>query len=350
MRTRDNNFAFLHIAGAVMVIFGHCFPLLKAGPAPSFMGQSVHGLGIRLLFVISGYLCALSLERSSGLKEYYFKRITRIYPPYAACILLSVCLLYFSSGGGSLPAYLKGAWNYTSHNLLFNIRYNIPGVFEENPYGPAVNGSLWSLPVELFLQLLLPLLAWPCGRRNGTRRNVWYAGLYGIFFAATFVILRWYPAARRVYYGTDWIWAVKLGAYFFGGSFYFAIGKDGIKRYCRIWIAAFLLILAAVFAPVYSLWMTPLLLPYCVITAALRIPPVLSGFWNRHDIAYGLYLWAFPVQQVLIQMMFDRGHTELVPAVLFLLALPITAALAFMQKIGVEEPCGKLARRMMHLK
>jgi peptidoglycan/LPS O-acetylase OafA/YrhL len=50
-------------------------------------------------------------------------------------------------------------WDYITHNvLLFPQQYVLPGVFTANPYPSAVNGSLWSLPVEVLGYALIALL------------------------------------------------------------------------------------------------------------------------------------------------------------------------------------------------
>ncbi len=337
---RSNNFALLHILGAVMVMYGHCYPLLQAGPAPSLFAQVIHGLGIRVLFVISGYLSVLSLQRSKGYAEYTWKRISRIYPPYAAAILLSTFLLFFiSQDSTSLLTYLWKAKKYAGDNLLFKIQYNIPGVFVDNPSGRAVNGSLWSLPVELVLQLLLPLLLWFPKRTS--RRGWWCGALYGLFLSVTFVLIARFPGVKHIVWRTDWVWLWKLGAYYMGGAFFACISKDALLKICRIDLAFIIMIAAFIFHSRWPLWLTPCLLPYVVITAALKVPAWKSDFWNKYDIAYGLYLWAFPVQQTLIRTGLRLSWLNWTPYTLFLPAVIITGLLAYGQKKLIEEPLVK---------
>ena len=44
-------------------------------------------------------------------------------------------------------------------SLVFGVAYTLPGVFEANPYKAAVNGSLWSMPYEIRMYIVLAL-AW----------------------------------------------------------------------------------------------------------------------------------------------------------------------------------------------
>ena len=39
--------------------------------------------------------------------------------------------------------------------LVGGIEYSLPGVFSENPFSHAVNGSLWTMPYEVKMYMLL---------------------------------------------------------------------------------------------------------------------------------------------------------------------------------------------------
>ena len=51
-------------------------------------------VGVRGLFMISGYLIFLSMQRSSTWKSYYWKRFFRLFPGLAVMLLLTVCLFF----------------------------------------------------------------------------------------------------------------------------------------------------------------------------------------------------------------------------------------------------------------
>src|SRR5581483_536908 len=156
-----NIFDFVRLIGAALVIYGHAFVLTGSAP-PAFLGNGVHTIGVKIFFVVSGYLVAQSWLRDRNLVRFVCRRVLRIFPALAAVVLLTVAVLgpvmtslplaaYFSAP--AVPLYLR--------NILLYINYGLPGVFLHNTYPSAVNGSLWSLPAEVSLYLLTPLMLSP---------------------------------------------------------------------------------------------------------------------------------------------------------------------------------------------
>jgi peptidoglycan/LPS O-acetylase OafA/YrhL len=114
---------------------------------------SIGFTGVDLFFVLSGFLLAIPFARATlgnsqqpSAREYYKKRLLRVFPAYYAQLLI---ILVFGAwfvtwqpiNGISLLAHL---------GMFFNIG--------SDPVRPMV-GIWWSLPVELFFYLLLPLIA-----------------------------------------------------------------------------------------------------------------------------------------------------------------------------------------------
>jgi len=162
---QTNNFDFLRIVFSIFVIITHAYPL-SGMPSNDWISQisdhqmSFSYLGVAGFFAISGYLVMQSLSRSSSLKEYFLKRILRIYPALIGVLVLTVLLGPFVYSG-SLANYLHNSsvWSYVPFNLtLFKLQYSIKGIFEDNPYASVINGSLCTLPYEVLLYLLLSAL------------------------------------------------------------------------------------------------------------------------------------------------------------------------------------------------
>jgi peptidoglycan/LPS O-acetylase OafA/YrhL len=119
-----------------------------------------------MFFVLSGYLLfrPYAAAMAAGtefpdLKNFYLRRLVRIYPPYLAALIVFV-LLRNASGVNrvSLGAFLEHA------SLFFN-------------YDPSVNffsviGVCWSLAIELQFYLLLPLACIAAVRCVGARRGI----------------------------------------------------------------------------------------------------------------------------------------------------------------------------------
>ena len=78
----------------------------------------------------------------------------RVYPGLLVVLLLTVLVLGPAFTTLSLGAYFsdRGTLLYLPRNLTLKwLQYDLPGVFLNNPYPAAVNGSLWTLFYEAFV-------------------------------------------------------------------------------------------------------------------------------------------------------------------------------------------------------
>ena len=146
-----NAFHFIRLVCCLIVIYEHAAVLCGAG-IPCL---NLRGMAVDVFFILSGFWVTLSYLKSISLKEYALKRIRRIFPQYAATVVLcAVLLASFSSL--ELRAYFSssGFWKYLAANLctLNFLHPSLPGVFGDM----AVNGSLWTIKIELAFYMLLP--------------------------------------------------------------------------------------------------------------------------------------------------------------------------------------------------
>jgi peptidoglycan/LPS O-acetylase OafA/YrhL len=164
---RDNFLPLRHLA-ALMVIYGHSYRLSAHAPGqidlverfmPGFYAGS---LAVFVFFAISGYLVTAGLIRKPGLWRYVRNRFLRVYPGYLACLLAVVLLLGPAFSTLPIGDYFHAAqtWQYLLTNLSpITLAWKLPGVFEGNPYPGVVNGTLWSLGLEVRWYAYLGLLA-----------------------------------------------------------------------------------------------------------------------------------------------------------------------------------------------
>lgn len=147
-----NNFDALRLLAAFLVLVSHQFPLLGAfEPRPAAMGEiSLGGIGVYILFVISGYLVMQSWKRDPHLLRFAARRLLRLWP--ALCVLLGLTVFVLGPWvtAWSLHDYFASplTWEFWS-TLRMKPRYFLPGVFEDLPYPRALNGSLWTIPLEV---------------------------------------------------------------------------------------------------------------------------------------------------------------------------------------------------------
>ena len=199
---RDNNFDDLRVLAAAMVMLTHSWALVKRADEPiaeiTFGSLAGGPLGVWMFFAISGYLVCQSYIVRRNLLAFVEARVLRIYPAFAARIVFGVAV---GAVATTLPLseFIRHSqtWDYFRNNLLFELRYSLPGVFATNPYPNAVNGSIWTLPAETMLYVLVALL----GVTTVLARRVW-AGLMLVALLlvghAVFCLSGADPVARRL--------------------------------------------------------------------------------------------------------------------------------------------------------
>lgn len=156
---QENAFNFLRLVCCFVVIYEHCVVLSGA----SLPCVNLRGIAVNVFFILSGFWVTLSYLKSSSIKKYAFKRFRKIFPEYwTVVILCAVLLSFFSTLSFSDYFSNSGFYKYLLANILtLNfIHPTLPGIFENMALGGSVNGSLWTIKVELGFYIVLPLLGW----------------------------------------------------------------------------------------------------------------------------------------------------------------------------------------------
>lgn len=152
----ENNYDFLRLLLATMVIWAHSYALLGE-TEPTLGGISVGALAVNGFFAISGCFITISWLRSRSLWSFARKRIARIYPGFLAAAVL--CLLFVlpvaSSRGISSISSISTA-KTTAYLLTLRLPPT-PGVFPGLAV-PAINGSLWTIKYEFMCYMALAML------------------------------------------------------------------------------------------------------------------------------------------------------------------------------------------------
>lgn len=337
---RENNFSMLHFIGALMVVYGHQWALLGGSP-PAWLGNSVSTLGVKMIFVITGYLITQSYLRECRFGRYMLRRLIRIYPALIFCVVGSTVLLSIVS---TLPSetYFHWSWRYVADNLLLRPNYTLPGAFESNIYPNAVNGSLWTMPVEVSMYVVvggllhLLLLVFPRDAEKRFKKPaVW---IYAAFVLAVCGAGLAYKFSGRSlvigFWGTDWIAALDVAPYILLGSLYCIAD---LKKYCNLQVAFVLVVLASCLEIPYTEAVTMAVVPYCVLSFSVTEKPVFRDWFRKNNIAYGVYLWGFPLQQLVLYVL--RDHiAALSPNDAFLISLFPILLMAWLSHHLIERP------------
>lgn len=288
-----NNLDIIRLAAAGMVLYSHSFSLLGLRE-PLFLSWLPFGpLGVFIFFIISGYLVSESWERDPNLLRFFQRRLLRIIPGLVVCIFLSVFLL-----GPLLTTYSLKDYFSNPHtrgylqNIFLHIVYYLPGVFEKNHHANAVNGSIWSLPVEFLMYIAIAFV----GILNGKR---WITAALALSSAVTCLLWAQVSQEMLVVYNFDVRQVFICGTYFWVGA---CIQRFRLKSHFTLpagMLAMFLMLGLEPWTHALS-WASWLLLPIVVLTFGFAHSPLLSRITGSGDYSYGIYIYAFPIQQTVV--------------------------------------------------
>jgi peptidoglycan/LPS O-acetylase OafA/YrhL len=307
---RENNFNLLRLVAALLVIYAHSFPMVQglSGHAPNWSGDWFFGLtgmdsgrlAVQVFFVVSGFLVAQSLTRRPALLEFFQARALRVLPGLTVAVLF--CAFVVGPAFTKLPLHdylLSGELRYfLSHNLTLrnDPTQFLPGVFVDQAYPRVVNGSLWTLPWEAAMYLSLAFLA---ATRLFRRR-----ALVGALFLVVFLSFCYSREGHKssLPYVAQ---ALAFSTFFYLGVLAWLFRERVPMRHATLIGAVALFAVTIVFYKQFVVLrcLYAPLLAYCALGCALAPAGAIRGFNQAGDYSYGVYVYAFPLQQSLVHVL-----------------------------------------------
>ena len=339
---RYNNFTFIHMVAAFLVLLGHQFVLTGNSP-PLILGIDANGLGVRILFLVSGYLVSGSYIRTKKRGIYFAKRIIRLYPPLIVCLILTVlCLFPFSD---NKQYYWLSAKDYFLFNLRMYPKFDLAGVFIHNPYSVSINGSLWTLPIELACYILLvPFIDIfnLVDRHNKIAASCILVALLAGLMIYTIILSISSQQTQAIFYGTDWHAAIKLILFFLIGATIYLLK---LERYFQWQIALVGTMIYLGTNGIIRLALMPIIVCYNVMSFGFAEKPLFVNTFKK-DICYGLYLFGFPAQQLMIYF-FSQNGKPLQVYPLFFYSLIVSWILAELTNRLIENPITRVTDKLI---
>ncbi|MFM0568790.1 acyltransferase [Paraburkholderia caledonica] len=338
----ENNFDLLRLLAALAVMFGHSFYIQpfhgRVEPILKHTGLEYSGsLAVYTFFFISGLLVSSSFDRQASLGRFVTLRLARIYPGLLFCVCVTSFALYplVSNLGFWSTLTSEAARQYFLANvLLFNgIQWTLPKLFDAAALKNVVNGSLWTLPLELKCYLLV-VIAGLLGCFRSKSRIVAFSIVVGIAFAYVAVNGSSFEFLRNI--------VQKPTGYSFYALPFFLLGMFAYAFIDRIkvnWIVG--LVLLAVYALVRtSAIAAPFFyVAFIYVLLLFAVSPALRQLNPTQDYSYGVYLWAFPMQQVV------ATHFPTMDNLLGLcISVPMTVVAAMISWHLVEKPAIAVGR------
>ncbi|MBK1784460.1 acyltransferase [Prauserella sp. ASG 168] len=289
--------------GAITVVIDHSSPLIhpeRLTIFPASWHASPGYVALMGFFAMSGWQISDSWERDPSWWRFSGRRLLRILPPLIAVVFITTLVIGPLFTNLSAGDYFSDqqTWRYlVGTSLLFLLQHVLPGVFADNPYPWSVNGSLWTLPMELMGYVLVLVI-----------------GLLVVFGVTRYVVL---PVLATLLV-LDGMFEATFGFQGNVGSLIeipigstisfmvpFAIGmvlhtfRDRIPRNGPVAIVLFAGWIAAHWTPL-DRYLLAISASYGAIVIAHHWPTWFQADGRLYFGSYGLYIWAFPLQQIII--------------------------------------------------
>jgi peptidoglycan/LPS O-acetylase OafA/YrhL len=330
---RNNNFDFLRLLLATAVIASHSYAVLGyfSRPLTQFSHHQIDlgSLAVDGFFAISGLLITVSWLRNPALFDFFKKRVLRIYPGFILASLFGL-LVVGPLGSASTAAYFHAIrpLEVAKSIIFLNRDEHFPPTMLSLPRH-LVNASLWTIKSEFTCYMAVAFL-----------------GIIGFLriragVPILFLILLLTPPSWLMHLGplTNYVYFNELQrcfTYFFAGmTFWYFRDKIICSR------PAFLFAVVMVLASMYLgglKYILPICGTYVLMYVAYSPTIILHNFGRRADLSYGVYLYGWPVLQLLVLHL--GMSTE--PHLLFVMALAIACMFACVSWFLVERPCLKL--------
>ena len=317
--TRENNFGIVRFTAASLVVYSHSYPLsghIVDEPLARISGiLDLATAAVIAFFVVSGFLIAKSASQSP-LSRFVQARFLRIWPALLATALLSALVLGPIATTLPLRQYFsaKDTWLYAVAIPLLDFWRFLPETFVTNPVPLAVNGSLWTLQVEIWLYMIMTCLVLTAIK--------WRRAAFNCFAVIAFIsykffpeqILGWIP--RHDEYMTPGL----VGCFILGGLLFFNAKYVPLNFYlgCVAVLAAIVGMSTSWFSILFYVAFA-----YWIVLLSLHPTLYISSWNSRVDYSYGIYVFAFPIQQTIVFFFKPIG-----PLALFAVAYPLSVALA----------------------
>ena len=338
-QAKDNNFRVIRHLAAGSVIYSHAFIVnwgyeaVANEPLYVVFGIPVGDIAVDIFFIVSGFLVTHSLVSRGDLADFFLSRFLRIYPALFIVAVISAFILGpivselpFSEYFSRRAVYGFAFWD-TLMATPKHFRYELPGVFSSLPYPNVINGSLWSLAWELWMYWILVVLY-----IGGLifRPLFWAAPIYGVYVSIQFGLLDFSSFGHLLF---------RLLAFFYAGAL-MSIYRNRILLSPALLLAATVLVIAGTLS-FRNAFLLPPFLAYAVIFLAHYPKVVATRLSHGDDISYGLYIYAYPIQQMLVWQFGPRN-----PYIHSVVALALTIPIAYLSWSLIESPCIALKQRI----
>jgi peptidoglycan/LPS O-acetylase OafA/YrhL len=319
MAGAHDNFNVLRLLAASLVIYGHSWAIANSNGENDWVSRHLllfsGTIAVNMFFFVSGFLVTGSCVRRGSLWTFAQARLLRVYPALVGCGALCAFVLGSAVTTEPLRAYLGNAGPYlffAANSSLIGSYHapHLPGVFEANRFPQVVIGSLWTLPGEMQMYGYVAAM-----------------GALGLFLRRTRFVIAMTTLVLVAVFARDSVPLLSRPEYY-GFAAFFVAGASCWMFREYVPVSGYLL--AALIALCWMAYPGALYLGALAATTAYLClwfvyVPGLKSLEPPGDYSYGLYLYGFPMQQ-LVAWKFPTIGPWLLLAASFPLALTLAVA------------------------
>jgi peptidoglycan/LPS O-acetylase OafA/YrhL len=338
----NNNFGLLRLFFASLVIVSHSPEIIDQNRSREILTNifgtiSFGELAVDSFFLISGYLILKSFYSTSSVKSYFTKRILRIYPGFIVASLFCILVVTPIAGSWNLISNLNSTdWIKTFTNLVILEGPEVNGLFMgDQPF--ILNGAMWSIWLEFLCYISIPVF-FLLGLH---KKRLYITVTIAIVSLFIFLLITnkdiWLPYPLRI---SAYLSTRLLSAFLIGGAYYYF--RDRVIWNRNLSLASLILLLICLSFKYTAELGFFIFGGYLIFNFALNYKnKTLNQIGTKNDISYGVYLYAWPIQMLIVQ-----HYPGISPVVMTLATMASVAILGYLSWIYVEQPFMKMKKRL----
>ena len=329
--SHQNNFGLLRLVFATLVIVSHSFEIIDGDrtrePFARLFGTlTVAEVAVAGFFIVSGYLIAQSYETSESVLSYLSKRVLRIYPAFIAASLFCIVIVG-PLAGADLAALPITNWATICSRILTLQIPQLPHVFAGQHY-PSLNGSMWTIAYEFRCYIVVVIL----GSLSLLRSKIILPLTVVLWLVSILTTPDWPQLRLEAVFGRIHETA-RLTAFFLTGTCFF-LYRDRLVYRNKVALFAAIGLVIALFVPRLVGPGVAIFGGYLIFWFAfLSNAPRLNAVNSKTDLSYGIYLYAWPLQMLLI-----RYVAGISPESVIVLTVLFCGLLAYVSWTFIERP------------
>ncbi|WP_006245481.1 acyltransferase family protein [Mycolicibacterium tusciae] len=331
---------------AIEVILCHSWGVSGRVPGVAPVNQLLVCVGVDGFFAISGFLITASWLNSPHPREYLAARALRILPGFYVCLLVTAFLIapvgVAIQGGSAANLLMSGAplEFVLKNSAVALVAPDIGGTPHGVPVAGEWNGSLWSLIWEVLCYLIVAVLGIVgLASRRWVSPTILTAAVVGAMLMPPVIFGGGLTTQHEFDTGTALMFLAARTAIMFAAGACIYHWRDVIPARWSLVGVCVVIVGASSFLPDYRV-VAALPLAYALIVSGALVRN--KHLQLRTDLSYGLYIYAFPIQQLLAM----SGLLALNPLVFFVVSVIATLPLAALSWFMIEKPALSLKSRL----